>query len=48
MIIEEKYKKILIKEFEKLLKRYRPQRINENTIIQHAVDDLGNKHKGIK
>ena len=46
MIIREKYKKILVKEFEKLLKKYRPQ--TSEAILNAAIDDLANKDKGIK
>lgn len=46
IIIREKYKKILVKEFEKLLKKYRPQ--TAEVILNGAIDDLANKHKGIK
>jgi len=46
IIIREKYKKILVKEFEKLLKKYKPQ--TTEVILNAAIDDLANKHKGIK
>jgi hypothetical protein len=46
IIIREKYKKILVKEFEKLLKKYRPQ--TAEVILNGAIDDLANKYKGIK
>ena len=46
LIIREKYKKILVKEFEKVLKKYKPQ--TAEAIITGAIDDLANKHKGIK
>jgi len=45
LIIQEKYKKILVKEFEKLLNKYKPQ--TSEAIINGAMDDLANKHKGI-
>ena len=45
-IIEDKYKNMLIREFKKLLKRYAPQSVDK--VMQHAMDDLATKHKGIK
>jgi len=45
-IINEKYKKILVKEFKKLLKKYNPR--SEAEILNAAIDDDLNKHKGIE
>ena len=45
-IIREKYKKILVKEFEKVLKKYKPQ--TAEATLNGAIDDLANKYRGIK
>ena len=40
LIIREKYKKILVKEFEKVLKKYKPQ--TAEAILCNAIDDMKN------
>ena len=44
--LHEQRSKMLFEEFEKVLKKYRPQ--TAEVILNVAIDDLANKYKGIK